>query len=148
MTRRPLILSVFVVALTVFAAAAWYVTRPAPTTAAISSEQSEALIRPYSPVLGPEDAPVTIVEFFDPACEACRAFYPVVKDIMAKHGDAVRTRMLAPDVVAVLNQEVADVESLEVNKTPTFFVNGRMPDPSGEAELRKLVAEQVAAAKS
>jgi protein-disulfide isomerase len=33
---------------------------------------------------------VTIVEFFDPACEACRAFHPIVKDIMAKHGDSVR----------------------------------------------------------
>ena len=32
----------------------------------------------------------TIVEFFDPACEACRAFHPIVKDIMAEHGDAVR----------------------------------------------------------
>ena len=48
------------------------------------------MIRPYSPILGPADAPVTIVEFFDPACEACRAFHPIVKDIMAEHGDAVR----------------------------------------------------------
>jgi protein-disulfide isomerase len=31
----------------------------------------------HSPVLGPQGAPVTIVEFFDPACETCHAFYPI-----------------------------------------------------------------------
>ena len=48
------------------------------------------LIRPNSPVMGPAQARVTIVEFFDPACESCRAFYPVVKRIMAEHGRNVR----------------------------------------------------------
>lgn len=52
-------------------------------------EQSE-LIRPHSPVIGPANAPVTIVEFFDPSCEACRAFHPIVKDILAKFPGDVR----------------------------------------------------------
>ena len=43
------------------------------------------MVRPHSPVQGPVAAPVTIVEFFDPACEACRAFYPYVKQILAAH---------------------------------------------------------------
>ena len=92
MNRRAIMLSVVAVAVAVFAAAAWFTTRPASVaaTATVPPEQSEALLRSYSPILGPEDAPVTIVEFFDPACEACRAFYPVVKDIMEEHGDAVR----------------------------------------------------------
>ena len=47
-------------------------------------------IRPHSPIIGPEKAPVTIVEFFDPSCEACRAFYPVVKDILATYPKDVR----------------------------------------------------------
>jgi protein-disulfide isomerase len=46
--------------------------------------------RPYSPSFGAADAKVTIVEFFDPACEACRAFYPVVKEIQARHANDVR----------------------------------------------------------
>lgn len=41
------------------------------------------MVRPHSPVIGPMAAPVTIVEFFDPACEACKAFHPRVKDILA-----------------------------------------------------------------
>ena len=44
----------------------------------------------HSPVLGPQGAPVTIVEFFDPACEACRAFYPNVKQILAAYPREVR----------------------------------------------------------
>lgn len=40
--------------------------------------------------MGPQNAPVTIVEFLDPACEACRAFAPVVKQIQFLHPDDVR----------------------------------------------------------
>jgi len=43
---------------------------------------SESLVRPHSPVWGNPAARVTIVEFFDPACETCRAFYPIVKRIV------------------------------------------------------------------
>ena len=219
MSRKSLVLSVLVLGLAGFALAAWFATRPAPVaqSASIPAEQAEALLRPYSPILGPEQAPVTIVEFFDPACEACRAFYPVVKDIMAEHGDAVRlairytpfhgeaseeairvleaarmqgvyepvleailreqprwashgapepglilevaatagldaeaaeTQMMAPDVIGILNQDRADVETVGVSGTPTFFVNGKPLDPFGEAQLRALVASEVAAAGS
>jgi protein-disulfide isomerase len=41
-------------------------------------------------VFGPQGAPVTIVEFFDPACETCRAFYPIVKNLMAQYPNDVR----------------------------------------------------------
>lgn len=47
-------------------------------------------VRRHSPVIGPADARVTIVEFFDPACEACRAFYPVVHEILRRHPNDVR----------------------------------------------------------
>ena len=48
------------------------------------------LVRMHAPIIGPQNAPVTIVEFFDPACETCRAFYPIVKQIMAQHPGKVR----------------------------------------------------------
>jgi len=53
------------------------------------AEQSR-LVRMHSPVFGPANAPVTIVEFFDPACETCRAFYPIVKDLLAQYPTEVR----------------------------------------------------------
>ena len=48
------------------------------------------LVRSHSPSQGPDGAPVTIVEFFDPECEACRAMYPIVKQLMAEFQGKVR----------------------------------------------------------
>ena len=80
MNRRGLILSALALGAAGFGGAAWYVNRPKPSSerATVAPELAEALTRPYSPVLGPAEAPVTIVEFFDPACEACRAFHRLV----------------------------------------------------------------------
>ena len=91
MNRRGLILSVLALGVAGFGGATWFATRPGPVAEAepVAPELADAMIRPYSPILGPADAPVTIVEFFDPACEAWRAFHPIVKDIMAEHGGAV-----------------------------------------------------------
>ena len=52
--------------------------------------RDNALVRAHSPAVGPVAAKVTIVEFFDPACEACRAFYPIVKQTMAQYPGEVR----------------------------------------------------------
>lgn len=56
---------------------------PVPIGAAV-------LVREDSPTLGPADAPVTLVEFLDPECESCRAFYPIVKQVMADYDGQVR----------------------------------------------------------
>lgn len=40
------------------------------------------LVRPDSPVIGPADARVTMVEFLDPECESCRAAFADVKAIL------------------------------------------------------------------
>lgn len=48
------------------------------------------LVRMHSPTLGKADAPVVIVEFLDPACETCRVFYPMVKQMMAANPDKIR----------------------------------------------------------
>jgi protein-disulfide isomerase len=53
-------------------------------------EASTVFVRPHSPIIGPAKAPVTIVEFFDPSCEACLAMYPYVKMIMAEYPNDVR----------------------------------------------------------
>lgn len=39
---------------------------------------------------GSKNAKVTIVEFFDPACEACRAFYPLVKQQIKQYNGKVK----------------------------------------------------------
>lgn len=54
------------------------------------AEQAARLVRMHSPVFGPQNAPVTVVEFFDPACETCRAFYPIVKNLLKQYPNEVR----------------------------------------------------------
>jgi len=89
---RPLVVAITaVVALLGFGGATFLYdrdTEDAEETA--TSELDRVLVRAHSPVLGPRSAPVTIVEFFDPACEACRSFYPVVKQIMGAFPGQVR----------------------------------------------------------
>ena len=57
---------------------------------AIARENAAALASLHAPSLGKPAAPVHIVEFLDPACETCAAFYPEVKKLMAEHPDAIR----------------------------------------------------------
>ena len=180
-----------------------------------ATQQSDRLVRMHAPVLGPQNAPVTIVEFLDPACETCRAFYPLVKQLMAQYPQEVRLVLryapfhqgsdqviqlleasksqnrywqvlesvlaaqplwadhgspnielayraaeqggldlqkaladaASPAIAAVLRQDMEDLTALGVNKTPTFFVNGRPLPSFGEAQLMALVAEEVAKAR-
>jgi len=48
------------------------------------------LVRPDSPTLGAVDAPVTLVEFLDPECESCRAFSPIIKQMLKEYDGKLR----------------------------------------------------------
>lgn len=50
----------------------------------------EELIRPDSHARGPENAPLTVVEYLDPECESCRAFHPIMKQFLAENEGKVR----------------------------------------------------------
>lgn len=214
MNRRTLVLGTAAAAVGIFSLGAWVVqqNQTEPVAAPVVSEGTP-LVRPYAPIVGDENAPVTIVEFFDPACEACRAFHPIVKSILdehagkvrvvlryaafhdgsdealkmleaarlqgvfepvlealleaqpqwANHGEpqfglawdaaaaagldvtAARAAMDAPEIVRRLAQEKADVETVGVRQTPTFFVDGRPLVRFGADELREMVRVQVEA---
>ena len=47
-------------------------------------------VRDYSPSRGSPSAKVEIVEFFDPACDTCKAFHPKVKQLMDEHPGKIR----------------------------------------------------------
>ena len=87
MNRRTLLIGASALGIAAFAGGAFYVNRQraadadvaAAKAAAAPATEENLLIRPHSPVLGPADAHVTLVEFFDPSCEACRAFHPVIE---------------------------------------------------------------------
>jgi len=67
-----------------------YKTQQSEQSAQRAESNRANLVRMYSPTLGRADAPVEIVEFLDPACETCKAFYPVVKQMMAANPDRIR----------------------------------------------------------
>lgn len=92
MKRSVVVIVVAAVALVAFGAVAWLYPREQPqvNSPAIAAVDDAGYVRPYSPVIGPEDAPVTISEFLDPSCEACRAYYPIVKQIMERHAGQVK----------------------------------------------------------
>jgi len=170
-----------------------------------------ALIRMHSPTVGKTDAPVFIVEFLDPACETCREFYPMVKQMMAANPDKIRIvlryapfhtgsdkvvamleaarrqgklwpaleilfakqsqwtqhhaanveeawrllgaiglnmeqmafDMTSPEIARVIAQDLADAKTLNVTKTPEFFVNGKPLPSFGFDQLKALVDEEL-----
>lgn len=90
MNRRLLVTLTALAAIVAFGGGAYYYNgQRTPAAAAVTAVES-TLVRPHSPILGKPDARVTIVEFFDPSCEACRAFYPIVKKVLATYPDDVR----------------------------------------------------------
>lgn len=215
MNRRSLVLSITAFAVAAFAVAGIVYNRVAAVQPRPAEAESTPLVRPHSPVIGPSDARVTIVEFFDPACETCRAMYPIVKRIMADystevrlvvryapfhkgsdeavrilemarkqgvyvpvmeallatqpqwadHGspnlelawraaaaaglnvEAAKQAMLAPEITAVLTQDMADIRSVGVRQTPTFFVNGKPLPSFGVRQLVELVRSEVDAVR-
>ena len=87
----------------------WFTPSKSAAPGVMAAPDQAALVRAHSITLGPADAPVTIVEFLDPACETCATFYPFVKQMMAANPGRIRLVMRwAPfhdgsqDVVAMI----------------------------------------------
>jgi len=213
MKQKTLFLTALAVLLMVFAGGAYFYSAQQEKQAAQLAETNRtALLRMHSPTLGKADAPVVIVEFLDPACETCRAFYPRVKQLMAANPDKIRLvlryapfhkgsdkivavleaarkqgkfwpaleallatqadwaphhtpqvqlvwkhleglglnfeqmafDMLSDDVARVIAQDLADAKTLNVTKTPEFFVNGQPLPSFGFEQLTTLVDKEVA----
>ena len=179
-------------------------------------QNSEALVRAHSPIYGSPTARVTIVEFFDPSCETCRAFHPIVKGIVntsfsqvrlvvryaplhkgsdtavkileaarqqGKYWEALEKTLAtqpqwaahdnpnpeliweliadigldmakaksaanSPEIDQILRQDLADMRTLKVDKTPGFFVNGRPLLDFGAAQLKALVDQELSKPKA
>lgn len=91
MKQKNLFIAVVVVLVLAFAAGAFfYKNQQAEQAAQLAAKNMTALVRADSPSLGNPNAPVHIVEFFDPACGTCREFYPLVKALMATHPGKIR----------------------------------------------------------
>ena len=91
MKQRNIFLAAAVVLILVFAGGAFlYQKQQAEAAAQLAKQNMAALVRLDAPSFGEPNAPVHIVEFFDPACGTCREFYPMVKALMAEHPGKIR----------------------------------------------------------
>jgi protein-disulfide isomerase len=215
--KRTLFLSAAAILLLAFVAGAlFYGSQKTEQAGQLVEQNQSALVRAHSRVLGPADAQVEIVEFFDPACETCRRFYPLVKDMLAAHPQQIRLvlryapfhqnadyvvslleaagkqgkywetldallavqenwvvhhavqpqqvwrhveglglgldleqlqhDMNAPEIARLIAQDLEDARTLNVSKTPEFFVNGKPLPSFGFEQLKALVDEALASA--
>lgn len=91
MNQKSLFIGVLVALIVVFGGGAFFYKKQQTEAAAqLATQNMQALVRADAPSFGNPNAPVHIVEFFDPACGTCREFYPLVKAMMVAHPDKIR----------------------------------------------------------
>ena len=89
--KKNIILGTLAVTLGIFSIASYvYKSGEKKKLQKAAAEHQQSFVRSYSPTMGPDDAPVTLVEFLDPECESCRAFYPFVKNLMKKYEGKIK----------------------------------------------------------
>lgn len=91
MNRKYVFLASVAALVVLFAVALGIYRSEEASAAAESAARNRAyLVRDHSPGLGKPTARVHIVEFLDPACDTCRSFYPLVKQMLKNHPDDIR----------------------------------------------------------
>jgi len=89
-SRRSIAFGLVIAALAIFAASYLFSSKSTQPSGADDSVRTAALMSQQSPTLGEATAKVHIVEFLDPACETCAAFYPLVKQVLAQNPGRIR----------------------------------------------------------
>lgn len=215
MNKKVMLVSAGVLVLGVFLLGVFFYNQHKTEQATqLAQEHRAALVRSHSPTYGNPGAKVTIVEFIDPACETCRAFYPLVKGLVnASFGQVNLVMRYAPlhkgsdqvvkileaarmqnlywpvleallqsqsawvlhheaqpglvwglikdtgidvakakadvndaRIAKIVEQDVADGKTLQVTKTPGYFVNGKPLLDFGWDQLKALVASELRSA--
>jgi protein-disulfide isomerase len=191
----------------------FYKTRQSEKLGFMAKDNVSTFVRDYSITKGSVDAKVYIVEFFDPACETCRVFYPLVKNLMdanpgkiklvaryapfhagsdyvvtmleaarkqgkywetlevmfnsqpywASHHkpqpqllwqflpqagldmEQLENDMKDPEIAKRIKQDLEDAKTLNVRKTPEFFVNGKPLPSFGYDQLKALIETEIKA---
>jgi protein-disulfide isomerase len=88
--KRFVTLSAIVLVVAAVAGVLYYQSQESKAAAEAYRRDRSTFVRDYSPSTGSPTAKVEIVEFFDPACDTCKAFYPKVKQLMDDHPGKIR----------------------------------------------------------
>lgn len=78
------------IALALLGAGVIFFNKEKPEEAALLAPTVNVLRDGPNHVKGPESARVTVVEFFDPECEGCAAFHPLLKQIIETYPNDVK----------------------------------------------------------
>jgi protein-disulfide isomerase len=89
-SRRSLVLGIVIALLAIVGASFLFSSKSTQPPGADDGARVAALASDQSPTVGDAGAKVHIVEFLDPACETCAAFYPLVKQVMAQNPGKIR----------------------------------------------------------
>jgi len=94
MKKLSFLLAAIVLLISIFAGARYLYNKQKTDEANAHTQKNYSILeRSHSPTKGDKNAKVTIVEFFDPACETCKAFSPFLKQAMAAHPGKIRLVM-------------------------------------------------------
>ncbi len=88
MKNKGFVLAVIAAAVIGFFAFKLFAPKPEQPAAPVPST-SESFVRSHSPTFGNTMGRVTVVEWFDPECESCRAIHPAFKKIVSDYKDRV-----------------------------------------------------------
>jgi protein-disulfide isomerase len=89
-SRRSVVFGIVIALLAIVGASYLFSSKSTQPSGANDSARAAALASQQSPTLGEATAQVHIVEFLDPACETCAAFYPLVKQLLAQNPGKIR----------------------------------------------------------
>jgi protein-disulfide isomerase len=94
MKQKNIFIASAVLLIIAFTVGAFFYKNQKAEQAAQTARQNQiALVRSHAPTFGNADAPVHVVEFFDPACGTCRDFYPLVKAMMKANPGKIKLSM-------------------------------------------------------
>ena len=94
MNKKTLLIGTSLIIIVAFiAAVAMFQTEQTSQNKNSSVDHRKKVERINAPTKGPHDAKVTIVEFFDPACETCMVFYPLVNNLIKQYPGKVNVMM-------------------------------------------------------
>lgn len=89
MKNKSFVIAVIVAAILAFIGFKMFAPQPEAVSQPAPESAAESFVRSHSPTFGNTMGRVTVVEWFDPECEACRMVHPTFKKIVEEYKDRV-----------------------------------------------------------
>ena len=86
------LLGIIIATVLVIVVGVFFVSRAPGTPQPVDKQKAAEILTVKSDdwVKGPAEAPITLVEYLDFECEACRAYYPIIKQLKEEYKDKIR----------------------------------------------------------